>query len=297
MKGERILPCSFLAALAVTLTPRAVSSDPAPAQSVSRAIADARLAAKEGRPNLIGGKIIGGSQATPGADPWQVALILPDRQRPFAFCGGSIVAGTWVVTAAHCVDQNTAPSDVDVLVGTVDLDHGGARIHAQEIHVNPNWNPIDQRGDVALIKLAAPTTPRPVTLVANADAARLTAPGLAARITGWGATAPRGDGSRLLMALPLALIDNADCNNRVSYNGRVAGDMICAGFAAPGHDSCQGDSGGPLTVAAGADRVLIGIASWGDGCAIQEKPGVYARTAPYSEWISKCVAGQSCPSQ
>lgn len=55
--------------------------------------------------------------------------------------------------------------------------------------------------------------------------------------------------------------------------------MICAGYKAGGIDACQGDSGGPLV----ADYKLVGVVSWGKGCATN--PGVYARVSYVRNWI------------
>jgi secreted trypsin-like serine protease len=65
--------------------------------------------------------------------------------------------------------------------------------------------------------------------------------------------------------------------------------MLCA--AAPGEDSCQGDSGGPLILTSG-DPVLVGIVSWGDGCAEPGHPGVYVRIDRdhYLDWIKRAMA-------
>ena len=62
--------------------------------------------------------------------------------------------------------------------------------------------------------------------------------------------------------------------------------MICAGQS--GLDSCQGDSGGPLVEKKNGDSkyYLVGIVSWGRGCAAAGYPGVYARTSHFGSWIN-----------
>lgn len=83
------------------------------------------------------------------------------------------------------------------------------------------------------------------------------------------------------------------------YVGGIRDGMFCAGYPEGGRDSCQvlltylllifcsimpffkGDSGGPLA----CQGVLYGIVSWGEGCAEEGKPGVYADVAYYRKWI------------
>ncbi|WP_426806412.1 trypsin-like serine protease, partial [Stenotrophomonas sp. SrG] len=51
--------------------------------------------------------------------------------------------------------------------------------------------------------------------------------------------------------------------------------VLCAG--AEGFDRCSGDSGGPLLVRRKGARTVLGTVSWGEGCALPVRPGVYAR--------------------
>lgn len=57
--------------------------------------------------------------------------------------------------------------------------------------------------------------------------------------------------------------------------------VVVVGYMEGGKDACQGDSGGPIT----ADGVLVGIVSWGNGCARPKSPGVFTKVAAITTWI------------
>ena len=88
-------------------------------------------------------RIVGGQEATPGEWPWQVALVQSGGDTYLGqFCGGSLIAADWVLTAAHCVD-NDAPGDIDVVAGIHDLtapETGFRRVGLDEIIVHPGWS-------------------------------------------------------------------------------------------------------------------------------------------------------------
>ena len=65
--------------------------------------------------------------------------------------------------------------------------------------------------------------------------------------------------------------------------------MICAGLDKGGKDSCQGDSGGPLFFNKEDRNYLIGLVSWGEGCARANKYGVYSKVNNQVDWISQQI--------
>ncbi|WAT26834.1 S1 family serine peptidase [Pseudomonas sp. GXZC] len=248
---------------------------------------------------LLEPRIIGGDEAKLGDDPWQVGLIRGDNvgldRRPF--CGGVLIANTWVLTAAHCVDKNTQPFQVSVLVGTTDVGpNGGAmRIEVQKIILHPLYlSGEPPRHDVALLQLASSGAGKfslAIPILPKDGETKALASQAFARVTGWGTIVAGGEqGVRKLRYINLQIVSDNTCNDRTSYDGKITDYMVCAGFAKDSDpkDSCQGDSGGPLTVLLDGERYLAGIVSWGEGCARKGKPGVYAKASRYREWITDC---------
>lgn len=99
---------------------------------------------------------------------------------------------------------------------------------------------------------------------------------------------PRGTTSSGSSSLPSALrrvdvpiVARSTCNT--NYSGDITSAMVCAAVSGGGKDSCQGDSGGPLV---NTGKQLIGIVSWGQGCALANYPGVYTRVGSFVTWIN-----------
>lgn len=249
-----------------------------PSEAAERAVAnfDSRM-----HPKIVGGVPIAYDKA-----PWQAGLIFASGPEParVQFCGGSLIAANWVITAAHCVDQGTKPGDVDIILGTAFYKHFGERLKVKALHVHEQWDQSTMQNDIALVELAASAQQGTIVPMAPPDA--VIADGTAVQVTGWGALSEGGLGSEILMGADIPIVPTNICNSGVSYGGRITPGMMCAGERNGGLDSCQGDSGGPA-VAQTLDGkfILVGIVSWGTGCARRDKYGVYTRVTMYRSWI------------
>ncbi|WP_418959543.1 S1 family serine peptidase [Streptomyces tritici] len=229
--------------------------------------------------------IVGGEPVEVADTPWVVALSSRDRfggMRAGQFCGGVVVAPTKVLTAAHCLGPEVlggAPEDVSdlaVIAGRTELtDKGGREIRVAETWINPAYRPATNAGDLAVLTLSSPL-PESYVLATAGPGDSAYAPGTIATVYGWGDTTGNGTYATSLRAARVQVLEDAACER--AYPGNTSGDyqpatMLCAGDPAGGRDACQGDSGGPL-VARGR---LVGLVSWGSGCAEAENPGVYTR--------------------
>ncbi|MCA3574798.1 MAG: trypsin-like serine protease [Aestuariivirga sp.] len=230
------------------------------------------------QPRMMAPRIVGGQNADPTAHPFQVGLLAKRIRDNFRaqFCGGTLVAERYVVTAAHCSDDIRNPSrQVQVLVGTQRLDGSGQRINVKSIFIHPGWNAAAGfDNDVAVWELATP-----VSGIAFASLASI-APTVAAtplRVTGWGTLAYQSNSYPNILQqvdVPFVPASGGSCGSQTGITSR----MICAGES--GKDSCQGDSGGPLTINRGGGFTeLVGIVSFGNGCGTPGFPGVYANVA------------------
>jgi len=229
-------------------------------------------------------RIVGGYPVAIVNHPWQVALVRGLASDRLQFCGGSLIAPNLVVTAAHCVDNHIVsrdPSRVDIVGGTGSYISGGERIDVAAIHVHPQWNSATYDYDVAILQLR--TTARLARPVAVEP--QPLSVGDRPMVTGWGAVSEGGSGSFDLLGVDVPVVDTATCNHLDSYNNAITDRMFCAGEQEGGKDSCQGDSGGPISLGSGGTARLVGIVSWGEGCARRLKYGVYTRISAVADWI------------
>ncbi|KAM8858176.1 transmembrane protease serine 3-like [Synchiropus picturatus] len=229
-------------------------------------------------------RIVGGNISRPGQFPWQVSL----HFRSEHLCGGSILTSRWVLTAAHCVYGFADPALWSAHVGlTEQTVHGAESRAVDRIIYHARYRPKALDYDIALMRLNR-------SLEFNGLVEPICLPnvgeefddGTLCWISGWGATEEEGETSVVLRSAAVPLLSSKTCNLPEVYQGFISSWMICAGYLEGGTDSCQGDSGGPLAC---EDSVwkLVGATSWGIGCAVRNKPGVYTRITRSLSWIRR----------
>lgn len=239
-------------------------------------------------------RIVGGKQASKNEYPWMVGMVGQTWTGEwYIFCGGTIISSEWIVTAAHCLSVDY------VVIGEYDLTKSDSSTEMRPVLQtirHPNYSTTTNNYDIALLRIDpidfATLSVRPICLP---DDTSEDYTGQTATITGWGTVSYQGAVASVLREVDVPVISNSLCASK--YAGyAVTNKMMCAASPSGGLDSCQGDSGGPLIVADGPNFELVGVVSWGVGCALKEYPGVYTRVTAVTNWItSKTGSDGYCP--
>merc|ERR1712223_1872997 len=253
-------------------------------------------------------RIVGGVETEVNEWPWQAGMVWSGSSS--VFCGATVISDEWILTASHCVD-GTNPAEIQVLLGEHDYwdSDEPVRMDISEIIMHPDYNSNTVDQDFALLRMA-----NKIDWASNPNIRPACLPEYTAgdydqwmsTVTGWGTTSSGGSTSNVLLEVDVKVISNSECNG--AYGG-ITNNMLCAADASGngGSDACQGDSGGPLVAcgpdgncgtAAGMNYDLIGVVSFGIGCAQADFPGVYARVTAARQWIDDNAPGWesgSCP--
>ncbi|CAF4049096.1 unnamed protein product [Rotaria sp. Silwood2] len=249
---------------------------------------------------LTPSRIVGGEEAVPYS--WSMVVSIRSRLSSRHFCGGSILSDSYILTAAHCVEDET-PNTVSVATGM----HNKSDPHAvirdvDKIYIHPGWSSSsnENRNDIAILRLSRPLGVESNRLLKRTCVPHVQLPvhvenypanGTRLATIGWGRTEMGNSTSSPdnLHQVQVFTIDNNDpiCNKSL-YDTQV---QFCAAL----HEGGKGDSGGPIFQWLGDRWEQVGITSFGVGCALPRQPGIYTRLAAYHEWIVSIVSDVISP--
>ncbi|NWY44615.1 UROK protein, partial [Sylvia atricapilla] len=245
-------------------------------------------------------KIVGGRQADVESQPWIAGIFQTRRGRDHFWCGGSLIDPCWVLTAAHCFHAPSVgeinKSDYKVFLGKSILnvtDDKEQVFMVDEIISHPDFT--DDTGgnenDIALLRIRTTSgqcavESKYVRTVCLPERNLYLQDNTHCEIAGYG----KQDFydifyAQKLMSATVNLISQSKCKYKYYDSVRVTDNMVCAGDPKWQIDACKGDSGGPMVCEHNGRMIVYGIVSWGDGCAKENKPGVYTRVTQYLNWI------------
>ena len=239
-------------------------------------------------------RIINGFEAPKHGYPFVVSL----QDTNGHFCGGSLIAKHAVLTAAHCQG-----GDYEIALGLHDVSGGGGQVIKVDREVpHRKYDDATADNDFMLVFLKEPAElkKKKVGLIKLNNNSSLPGVDDSVKAMGWGVTDTNiGSLSDILMEVDVNVISNKKCDSSSdendSYKGQITDSMICA--VGKREDACQGDSGGPLVLglddAHGGEYMLVGVVSWGIGCADPNFPGVYSRVSQAEEWIGCMVCKEN----
>ncbi|XP_039189335.1 acrosin-like [Crotalus tigris] len=238
-------------------------------------------------------RIVGGIDTLPGTWPWIVSIQIPTMTGFRHTCGGSLISSRWVITAAHCFLNKRYLEHWKLVFGAAQLSRPGPDVQERTIKnlvEHQQYRRSTHFNDVALMELSHPVNCsdyiQPACLPdMEVEISSLTR----CYISGWGVTnVSKPDvTSDILQEARVNLIPITTCNSTAWYDKKIHYNNLCAGHEEGGIDTCQGDSGGPLMCREQrSERFwLVGVTSWGAGCARVMRPGIYSSTQHFLNWI------------
>ncbi|XP_021329145.1 duodenase-1 [Danio rerio] len=216
-----------------------------------------------------------GTEAKPHSRPYMVSL----QFYKLHMCGGSLITEEFVLTAAHCWEEDDV---LTVVTGAHDLRKKAINnVYKVKSYIpHPDFNSKTLENDIMLLQLKTK-----VRLSNNVGLISLPKDGEDVKadtlcsVAGWGDLWSKGPETDRLREAETVIVNNAECERRWESD-YVASKMICV----YGHGgTCSGDSGGPLV----CGDTVVGITSFGEPylCNSRLFPDVHTRISAYLPWI------------
>ncbi|XP_030760915.1 proclotting enzyme-like [Sitophilus oryzae] len=238
-------------------------------------------------------RVVGGNITRLHEFPWIAGLSHGGEYH----CGAALISRKHLITAAHCVNGFDV-RDLSVTLGDHDRTSADRFNHIEvrrlrSVKKHEHFDVSTYNNDIAILEMDIPISfsdkMNPVCLP-NADFVDYS--GRVGIIAGWGKTEERGDTSDVLRKVAVPVWSKQECYNSGYGERKISENMFCAGYVEGQIDACQGDSGGPLQLSNSlGDMEIIGVVSWGRGCARPNLPGIYTKVANYLHWIEEQLEG------
>jgi len=226
--------------------------------------------------------------------PWQ-ALIKRPLDLEGIYCGATILDSKTLLSAAHCfLPVGRRSINTWIRVGFLEKYSGiQERVGAQLIwNTYPGFEYNDYDNDFVILKLN-----KPLELNDNVQPACLPPSNYLQEnstesicfTSGWGLLKEGGNLADKLQFVRVPTVTQTDCKDAYHPEHTITSSMICAGYPEGGKDACTNDSGGPLVCynRNNGKAILVGVVSWGTGCARPNKFGVYGRVTHVLDWIKE----------